>query len=173
MTQRNDGEPKLAPKQQEIARQCLEVEELLVRGMSTRRLVLRLKDKWGVSPETVYNRTRMVRDAWAAEAKKYDRGPKRDAHRQRLLKLYNMAVNRVRPLRDAEGNPVINEKTKKPFMVDEPDLRTAAKVLDSMAKLDGLDETTIPENRAQDLVSLMQMAGVIEEKQKLAAKESN
>lgn len=165
---RNDGKPKMTPKQGQIARQCMEVEEMLVRGMGTRRLVLRCKEEWDVAEATVYKRIRMVRDAWAAEAKKYDRTAKRDEHRSRLLRLYNMAVNRMRPLRDAEGNPVIDPKTDKPFMVEEPDLRTAVKVLDSMSKLDNLDERVVPENAANDLVSLMQMAGVIDDKQRAA-----
>ena len=104
------GRTKETPKQAEIARQCLEVEEFLVRGVSMRRIVKRCAESWECSPATVYNRVQQVRDAWRAEATKYDRSELRDAHRERLLKIYNMAVNRKRPLRDAEGNPVMNRK---------------------------------------------------------------
>ena len=67
-------------------------------------------------------------------------------------------------MRDAEGNPVINQKTNKPYMVDQPDLRAAAKFMDSVSKLDALNEETIDSKSGQDLVTLMNMAGVAAQK---------
>lgn len=156
------------PKQAEIALQVSAVEEMLVRGYSTSNIVKRCTKEWDVVPATVYNRIKAVRDAWRAEASKIDRTAMRDAHRARLVKCYNLAVNRRVPLRDAEGNPVISERGK-PYMVDEPDLRAAAKFMDSLAKLDALNEESIDSNKGQDLVTLMAMAGVAQNKQQQLA----
>ena len=160
------------PKQAQIALQCAQVEELLVRGYATSTIIKRCRGEWQCSQQTVYSRIQDVRDAWRAEAEQYDRSAVRDAHRARLLKCYGLAVNRKAPLLDGEGNPVMSTKTNRPVMVDQPDLRAAAKFMDSLAKLDALNEETVGGERGKDLVQLMAMASVASEKRRTVTGEN-
>lgn len=165
---------KNTPKQVEKAIQCGQVEELLVRGYATSTIVKRCRKEWGCSAQTVYHRVQDVRDAWREEAMKYDRTAVRDAHRARLLRCYNLAVNRRVPMRDGEGNPVINKTTNRPYLVEEPDLRTASKFMDQLSKLDALNEEGPKDtNAAKDLVTLMAMASVKNERAKQLGIDQN
>ena len=158
--------PREHTRQAEIATQCGEAEELMVRGIAMSKIVTRMREKWGVSEATVYKRIQNVRDAWRAEAANQDRTALRDSHRERLLKCYSMCVNRRSVLRDGEANPVLSPKTGKPVMIDDPDLRSAGRYLDSIAKLDALNEETIDSGKGQDLVTLMNMAAVADKRRR-------
>ena len=165
MSKQRASPPRPYKEVQRIARECLEVENLLVMGRGSAYIVNQLSEKWDCCRMTVTNRIVMVRDAWREESRGVDRQGKRDEHRARLATLFRSALEAESPMTDPEGKPCF-DNSGNVIMVKQPDRRTAKGVLDSMAKLDALNEELVHGPANQDLITIMQMAGLVEQKQK-------
>lgn len=161
---------------QETAERLLAVEELLTRGLSVRRIVRELGAKWSLSEQQVRHYIDAVRRVWAKEADGIDRTHLKAQHRERLVKVYERAMTRRAFARDDEGNVVLRvtgqdpdtgEPTREPVTIESPDLRSATKALDSLAKLDNLNDEVVRLEGADNLVDLLRLAAVRREKEKL------
>lgn len=142
-----------------------EVEEMLVRGVSNRTIYGRLAERWGCKPQSVRIYVDKVRRAWAVEAQKIDRTELRAQHRARLTKVLERAMTRRMPVRNQDGTVVL-DLTGNVVTADIPDLRTGMRALDSLAKLDNLNDETVKLEGADNLVDLMRMGSVMAEKAK-------
>lgn len=125
----------------EHARRVDEIETLLARRLSTSRIERWGADKWGVSQRQIRNYIRAVRDRWEEESKGTDRTAKRDQLRATAEDIVARALSRTEVVRDAAGNPVIitnPDGSTKIATREVPDLKTAVRGSDVLARLDGL-----------------------------------
>ena len=137
-----------------------DTEELMVRGVARRTIHQSLCERYGVKSTTVDNWIGAVRDAWVVESAGVDRTEMRSQHRARLSKVYERAMTRRMPVRDADGNPVLHNGSV--VTAEIPDLRVSVRALDALAKLDNLNEETtkLDAGSAEDLVGFLRLGAV-------------
>lgn len=153
--------PSARLSKQERAARLRDVEELLVRGVANRTIYAQLGPRWGVKDAQVRKFIREVRAVWAAEAAEIDRTEVRAQHRSRLSKVFERAMARRVTVKNADGTVVLNARGE-PVTMEMPDLRSSMRALDSLARLDNLNEETVKVDApAESLVDLMRMGAVM------------
>lgn len=125
------------------------IETLMVRRLTVSAISAWARKEFKIGARQVKDYIRAVRDRWAIEA-----GADVPAHRVEkrihldasLNDLYARAMARTEIVRDAAGNPMMiaDEKGRHvPLTVERPDLRTAARVAESLCRLHGLYQDRI------------------------------
>lgn len=144
----------------EIARRLDETETLMARRLSTSRVSQLVAAKYGVTERQARKYIRKIRDRWAAESSSQDRSAKRDQLRATAEAIVSAALNKSEVVRDAAGNPVL-DSSGSPVMRETPDLKTAIRGADVLARLDGLyqDRLKIEDQRAPAAVATSRFAG--------------
>lgn len=127
----------------EHARRVDEIETLLARRLSTSRIERWGAEQWKVTQRQVRNYIAHVRKRWLEEAEGTDRTAKRDQLRATAEDIIARALSRSEVVRDAAGNPIMDPKSGKPLTREIPDLRTAQRGADLLARLDGLYQDRI------------------------------
>lgn len=122
----------------EASKRMLLLESLMARRMRTRVIVQEVKAAHDVSERTVYREMDKIRALWIRESADVDRESRRRELRYAMEDTLQRALDATAPIRDAMGKPVVNPETHEPIMVPEPNLGAAARLLDTLAKLDGL-----------------------------------
>lgn len=144
----------------------LAIEEMLVRGITTRRIRREGSDRFQVSTRTISKDITHIRVLWRKEADGIDRQAQRDGMREKLTKVYERSMTRRTILRNAD-NQVIRYDDGTPKTMDSPDLRSGLRALQQLSRLDGLDESIkLGDADVGDLVGLMALAQVRRKKAK-------
>lgn len=126
-------------RQQRLA----EIETMLARRLSERRVEQDCAKRWGVAGRTVRLLVTEVRSRWAIEADGLDRAAKRAHMHATACDLYARAMGRTEVVRDGAGNPIMEPGTGRPLLREVPDLKTAVRAADLIARLHGLLQTNI------------------------------
>jgi hypothetical protein len=117
-----------------------DVEDHLVRLRQEGRVKHALVQKYQVNPHTVGRWIKEVFARYRATVTPEDRENRRHLMRATLDTIASMALNKTVTVRDANGKPVIDQATGKPFKVAAPDLKNALDACKQLRDLDGLDE---------------------------------
>lgn len=162
---------RIAPETR--AKRMIETEELMVRGLTARKVRRTLAERWGVSEQTAMKYMSAVRKAWAEEVKGLDRTERRNEHRAKLTKIFERALMKRATVRDGQGNPVIHGGTLvqdengrtvlhggQLQTIEAADLRSALRALAQVAKLDNLNDETFKTDGHDQLVDLMKLGMV-------------
>lgn len=127
------------PTREEVFARLREVETLIARRLSTSAIESHLSAKWNVTRRQVRDYIARMRAQWAAEATTEGRVERRDHLRASVNDLYARAMARTEIVRDAAGNPIMDPQTQRPMTREIPDLRTAVRASEVLARLDGLN----------------------------------
>jgi len=143
------GDPKkptkgsIDPAESKAAARKLLVESLLARRMQTREIVRAVQAEFPAHERTIYKDIDDVRALWLQEsANAGDRDRRRMELRYAMEDTLQRALDHAVPARDLRGDVVtrLNEATgeRETVMVPDPNLGAAARLLDTLARLDGL-----------------------------------
>lgn len=127
------------PTREEMFARLREVETLIARRLSTSAIETHLSGKWNVTRRQVRDYIARMRAQWAAEATTEGRIERRDHLRASVNDLYSRAMARTEIVRDAAGNPIMDPQTQRPMLREVPDLKTAVRASEVLARLDGLN----------------------------------
>lgn len=134
----------------EIARRLDEVETLMARRLSTSKVCQWAAAKYSITERQARKYVQKIRERWAAESSTVDRAAKRDQLRATAESIVAHALSRSEVVRDADGNPIVDPTTNRPLVREVPDLKTAIRGADVLARLDGLyqDKLRVEDARA-------------------------
>lgn len=133
----------MARTTQEIyAQRLAETEQTMIRLRSSYRVEKHLAEKFGVLPRQVRRWMHQIRVKWKAEAttEDQDREALRAEMHQTLNDILAQAMQRTVIVKDADGNPLLDQATKRPIVKSNPDLQRALHACIQLRNLHALDE---------------------------------
>lgn len=121
-----------------IEERIRETEKLLSRRKRTQLVVTEIRKMYGVGAATVYKDIEKIHKRWQEESEGTDKETRRLYLRIAMEDVLNMSLEGQSPLRDENGHPLLDPATGLPIMIGTPNFNAAARLLDTLAKLDGL-----------------------------------
>jgi hypothetical protein len=146
---------------EETRRRFFVAEEILVRMLTVRRAAPEVARQLRMTIPSAERLLRQVRDIWDLESAQSDPEKRRTEYRAGAQHLYTASLSKRVVAHDADGK-VAMAKDGQPVTIAAPDLRTAARALELMARLDGLYTETLSVDIGAGLAGLAVLADSVD-----------
>ncbi len=121
----------------ESAERRLLVESLMARRMRVREIVRKVQETHKAHERTIYTDMDAIRAVWIEESGKVGREARRVELRYAMEDTLQRALDGQTAVMDQYGKPMLRPDGE-PIVLPDPNLGAAARLLDTLARLDGL-----------------------------------